>query len=178
MLIWDDFRAHKTERVKHCADQTCNTDLVIIPGGCTSILQAPDISWNKPFKGKYTELWNEWSARGEKTYTPTGNTRDPPRETCVRWVKESWAFVTKETILRSFKYAGITTDIGGAEDALMTCMKDETLAYEIKTQLYNDQEMEEIEHADIAAKQEGGEQLDILEDSDSDFYGFNADDLL
>ena len=56
----------------------------------------------------------------------------------------------------------------------MTCMKDETLAYEIKTQLYNDQEMEEIEHADIAAEQEGGEQLD----SDSDFYGFNADDLL
>ena len=60
----------------------------------------------------------------------------------------------------------------------MTCMKDETLAYEIKTQLYNDQEMEEIEHADIAAEQEGGEQLDIFEDSDSDFYGFNADDLL
>ena len=65
------------ESVKHCADQTCNTDLVIIPGGCTSILQAPDISCNKPFKGKYTELWNEWSASGEKTYTPAGIILEP-----------------------------------------------------------------------------------------------------
>ena len=60
LLVWDEFRAHKTERVKVCVDQTCNTDLVIVPGGCTGMLQAPDISWNKPFKERYTELWNEW----------------------------------------------------------------------------------------------------------------------
>ena len=23
MLVWDDFKAHKTDRVKLCADQTC-----------------------------------------------------------------------------------------------------------------------------------------------------------
>jgi hypothetical protein len=56
MLIWDGFRAHKTDRVKRCADGVCNTDLIIIPPGCTSLLQAPDISWTKPFKAKYTEF--------------------------------------------------------------------------------------------------------------------------
>jgi hypothetical protein len=69
LLVWDDFTAHKTERVKACVQQTCNTDVVIVPSGCTSILQAPDISWNKPCKEKYMELWNKWSVNGNKTYT-------------------------------------------------------------------------------------------------------------
>ena len=46
MLVWDDFRAHKTARVKACADEVCNTDLVFVPPGCTSLLQAPYLCWN------------------------------------------------------------------------------------------------------------------------------------
>ena len=89
-------------------------------------------------------MWNEWPVNGEKTYTPGGNTRAPPPETCIQWVKEAWASVSRETILHSFKCAGITKDIDGAEDALMTCMKDESLAQEIKEQLYNDQETQPV----------------------------------
>ena len=30
LLLWDDFRAHKTDRAKTCANDVCNTDLVIV----------------------------------------------------------------------------------------------------------------------------------------------------
>ena len=33
MLVWDDFRGHETDRVKNCANDVCNTDLVfLLPG--------------------------------------------------------------------------------------------------------------------------------------------------
>ena len=31
-----------------------NVDSVIIPGGCTKYIQAPDVCWNKPFKVRMT----------------------------------------------------------------------------------------------------------------------------
>ena len=35
-------------------------DSVMIPGGCTKYSQAPDVSWNKPFKAMRTEMYDEW----------------------------------------------------------------------------------------------------------------------
>ena len=35
-----------------------NVDSVIIPGGCTKYIQAPDVCWNKPFKARMTELYD------------------------------------------------------------------------------------------------------------------------
>ena len=136
LLVWDDFRAHKTDRVKTCANDVCNTDLVIVPAGCTSLLQAPDLSWNKPFKAKYEELYNEWSISGEKSYTAAGNMRPPCRKDCVRWVKAAWAAVTRETILRSFKTAAITVAVDGSEDCLISCLaRNQDLANEVQQQL-------------------------------------------
>ena len=47
-------------------EQTVSKDLkakkiesLIIPGGCTKYLQAPDVSWNKPFKAKVAEEYDE-----------------------------------------------------------------------------------------------------------------------
>jgi hypothetical protein len=47
-----DFHAHKTDRVKRCANEVYATPiwLSFLQAACTSLLQAPDISWNKPFK--------------------------------------------------------------------------------------------------------------------------------
>ena len=36
------------------------SDMVIIPGGLTSQVQPADVSWNKPFKAAYRELYNKW----------------------------------------------------------------------------------------------------------------------
>ncbi|PFX14517.1 LINE-1 retrotransposable element ORF2 protein [Stylophora pistillata] len=54
-------------------------DPVIVPGGCTEYVQAPDVSWNKPFQAKVTEKYDEWMANGQHAFTAAGNTRAPPR---------------------------------------------------------------------------------------------------
>ena len=59
MLVWDNFRAHKTARVKVCADEVCNTDLVLVLPGCTSLLQAL-IYAGISHSSSDTELWDEW----------------------------------------------------------------------------------------------------------------------
>ena len=32
---------------------------MIIPGGCTKYIQAPDVCWNKPFKVRIAELYDQ-----------------------------------------------------------------------------------------------------------------------
>ena len=49
LLIWDSFRAHLSDATKKVLKQK-KIDQALIPGGCTGILQAPDVVWNKPFK--------------------------------------------------------------------------------------------------------------------------------
>ena len=49
LLVLDSFEAHKTEQVKRSFKNE-NTDLAVIPGGLTSVLQPLDVSLNKPFK--------------------------------------------------------------------------------------------------------------------------------
>ena len=40
---------HKTEEVREYAEDK-KTELVYVPGGCTSLAQTLDVSINKPFK--------------------------------------------------------------------------------------------------------------------------------
>ena len=49
LLSLDTFSAHFTEKVMD-AFAECNTKLLTIPRGCTSVLQPLDISINRPFK--------------------------------------------------------------------------------------------------------------------------------
>ena len=48
-LIWDAFRGHISDATKQLLKRK-KVDQAIIPSGCTGILQAPDVVWNKPFK--------------------------------------------------------------------------------------------------------------------------------
>ena len=41
-----------------------NVDSVIIPSGCTKYIQAPDVCWNKPFKARVIELYDQWLSEG------------------------------------------------------------------------------------------------------------------
>lgn len=67
MLVLDAFRGHTTDSVKNRLQQH-NCDLVVIPGGMTSVLQPLDVSINKPFKQYAREEYEKWLE------TPTSNT--------------------------------------------------------------------------------------------------------
>ena len=57
LLVFDLFEAHVTDRVKRALERE-NTNLAVIPGGLTSILQLLDVSLNKPFKDGVDGEWN------------------------------------------------------------------------------------------------------------------------
>ena len=68
LLAWDSFESHMTEEVRSLL-KTSKIDDLLIPGGCTKYIQAPDLSWNKLFKGLMTELYDKWLANGVQEYT-------------------------------------------------------------------------------------------------------------
>ena len=59
MLAWDSFWCHVLDSVKQELNRG-KIDPEIVPRGCKKYIQAPDVSWNKPFKTKVTEKYDEW----------------------------------------------------------------------------------------------------------------------
>ena len=88
LLVWDNFSAHLTHDVSDAVKAT-NTDVAVIPGGLTGILQPLDVSINKPFKDGLRKRWVHWMAKDQYTLTAGGNIRAPPLPTQAQWVKES-----------------------------------------------------------------------------------------
>lgn len=158
------------------------TDLVLVPPGWTSLLQSPDLCWNKPFKQRYSELYDEWCISGSETYTAAGNRRPPTKGECVSWVQAAWASVSKETVIRSFKCAGITVAVDGREDMLMSCLADNAdLAEDVHQRLYQREPLQLAVREEPAEgeEREEPEHLILSEDSEySDFDGFEPDDVL
>ena len=66
LLVWDMFRAHLTDGCKKTA-AGLKTDLAVIPGGLTSVLQPLDVCLNKPFKDRLRKKWTEWMSSGSAT---------------------------------------------------------------------------------------------------------------
>ena len=67
-----------------------NVDSVIIPGGCTKYIQAP-VCWNKPFKAKMTELYDQWLSESVRQFTKGGNMKPPSRKRIIEWVLDAWS---------------------------------------------------------------------------------------
>ena len=118
LLVWDKFSAHLTEGVRKTLDDT-KTDIAVIPGGLTSILQPLDVSLNKPFKDELRKRWTAWMAAESYTLTAGGNMRAPPLDTQAHWVKDSWDAIRVPTIVKSFKKCCISNAMDGTEDDIL-----------------------------------------------------------
>lgn len=122
-LVWDSYRCHISEATKtHFAK--FNSKMLVIPGGCTKYIQAPDVSWNKPFKAHLAVSYDKWLSNNEsKNYTRGGNLKAPPKSVLVEWVKEAWNSIPTELIKKSFKACALTINIDGSEDDEIMCFK-------------------------------------------------------
>ena len=105
--------------------KSSNIDQVIIPRGCTKYIQAPDVSWNKPFKAMCTEKYDQWLAEeGIHKKTAEGNLKAPPRRRVVEWILESWSSLAVDIIKRSFKSCTLNIKVDGSEDDNIHCFKE------------------------------------------------------
>ena len=92
---------------------------LIIPGGCTKYIQAPDVVWNKPFKANVTEMACE-----AHSFTAAGNMRAPPRREIVKWILAAWDGLDKTMIINSVKSCALTVAVDGSEDGHIQCFKE------------------------------------------------------
>lgn len=56
LLLMDQAASHKIED----AEKIRNTSSILIPAGCTPLVQPLDVSLNKPFKAEMRKLWKDW----------------------------------------------------------------------------------------------------------------------
>ena len=77
----------------------------------------------------YRELYNEWMATAEKSFTPAGNMRLPEKKLCLEWVKIAWSKVTTDVIIKSFKACGISSNNNGSEGNMIHCLKPREVAH-------------------------------------------------
>ena len=101
LLVCDAFEAHVTERVKTARE---NTNLAVIPGGLTSILQPLDISLNKPFKDGVRKRCMEWMAEGIHEFTANGCQKKSSEELILSWIAGAWQDISEE--MRNHQQSG------------------------------------------------------------------------
>ena len=119
LLVWDSFSVHLMESIKSILKTDSNTDIAVIPGGLTSVIQPLDVCLNKPFKDKLRQKWTSWISEGEKAFTAGGNMRAASLPVVAEWVKSSWNEVGNDMVEKSFKKCGISNAMDGTEDDLI-----------------------------------------------------------
>ena len=69
------------------------------------------------------QIYDEWMANGQHTFTAAGNMRAPPRREIVQWIIEAWNDLDKDIIVNSFKCCALTLAVDGSQDELIHCLK-------------------------------------------------------
>ena len=131
VLVWDAYKCHIAEEVNQAAKKL-SVDLVIVPGGTTSKIQAPDVSWNKPFKASIAESLDHWVANGKKSCTPKGNIRAASKTLLCDWVVKARKSLSPDLIRKSFRVCNQVKDIDIDE---MTCLKEGSSLHDSKSSL-------------------------------------------
>jgi hypothetical protein len=72
MLVLDNVQMHTTDQEKLMLTNG-KTDIAIIPGGLTSLLQPLDVCTNRPFKPTLKEMYPSLMADGKHGHKPTEN---------------------------------------------------------------------------------------------------------
>ena len=165
LLIVDIYKPHQMENNIKKVKDSCNSDVIIIPGGCTSIVQPMDRCINRPFKEYMRASWQEWM-RQDRAKTKKGNLKQPSHQDAINWVSKAWDSIKLETLTNSFLVCGISNALDGSQDDLVP---DDLPSVEMETE-----EDEESEKNDGEENGEEDEEADVDEvdpfsdDSDSD----------
>ncbi|KAH7722482.1 pogo transposable element with KRAB domain-like protein [Aphelenchoides avenae] len=122
LLVWDSFRCHLSAATK-AVMRKIGIESATVPGGCTKFIQAPDVSWNAPFKAHIRRSYDAWMAGDAREVTAGGNPKAPDMQVYLKWVVNAWNSLPPELIEQSFKTCGLTNALDGSEDDQIHCFK-------------------------------------------------------
>ena len=88
-------------------------------GGCTSLVQPLDVSFNKPFKAAVEHLATQHMRDNLNAYVRNEISASVRRILFTKWVGQAWEEVSsdEEMVVRSFRKVGIALPIDGSEDS-------------------------------------------------------------
>ena len=112
-FVIDDASFHSGESIRNiCKDN--NIELIVLPGGTTSILQPLDVVVNKPFKDAMRERYVEWLmevCKNPKKITKSGYLKPPAYSDIFDWIESSKVKIKGQFAVTSFWKTGITCEI-------------------------------------------------------------------
>lgn len=119
LLIADVHRAQKTPTIMNKLKRECKTEVVLVPPGCTSLVQPLDVAFNGEFKSVIDQLQTEHMHDHLEQYLYNSLSASARRVLITKWVGAAWAQVSQKTemIWRTFKKCGISVAIDGSEDS-------------------------------------------------------------
>ena len=167
------FSAHLTDQVKE-AFTHFNTTIVVIPGGCTSLLQPLDVSINKPVEAVIQRSWEQYML--EQSEKSDGKISPPSKQVIVNWIEDANSKLhSNSTIVKkSFLVTGLSNSLGGHEDYLI---RDDHTRREIEkviTEVFGEEDMglkphdDQSDHDPFDSDDSSSEKMDTHSESDID----------
>ena len=101
------------------------------------IIQAPDVSCNKPVKAVTVEKYDIWLAEGGTDQeTPAENLKPLLRHFVVNWMMKAWKEITSSVIKKSFKMCAFNLSTDALKDDLIHISKSTSPANPQKKYLH------------------------------------------
>ncbi len=125
LLVGDSHRAQITDSVKEQLKTKSDTQLGIIPGGCTDLVQPLDRCIFAAVKFHIERIQNQHMMENLDAYLNGSLSASKRRVLITKWVGEAWSIVTrnKALIQRSFVKCGIALPVDGSGDHMMNIDK-------------------------------------------------------
>ena len=147
LLIVDMYRPHIAAESQRIVRDECHSQVIFVPGGCTSIVQAMDRSVNRPFKTSIRESWAAWM-KGDAARTVHGNLKQPSRNQVIAWVSKAWNDLNVDVLVKAFLVCGISNAMDGSEDDLVD---DDVPQVDINAEIESDSGEEDSDTDDDVA---------------------------
>ena len=117
MLLLDQHKAQKTPSIESLLSSECNT-AVLIPPGCTSLVQPLDVVFNAPFKHLVDDLATAHMQENLDGYVHGSFSTKQQRILLTAWIGEAWEETcsNRDMVIRGFRKCGISLPIDESED--------------------------------------------------------------
>lgn len=112
---------HRQQRVSRTQSRETHTSLVLVPPGCTSLVQPLDVCFNKEFKNIIERLQNEHIHSNLDKCVNGTIPAGQRRILITKWVGSAWGEMNQkpDISIRGFEKCGISVRIDGRSDDLI-----------------------------------------------------------